>query len=182
VRLCRLPAALALVMACAIPAQAQEQTEAPVQPGLWSVTPFLSFTFGGDSDTTSLGFGGALGYAFTDVLSVEGELGYVFDLVGDDEFADWSTLSLSGNVLYHFPLANGSTPYATAGIGFVREKLEFSDTVRDTLEFGVNVGGGIKTPITDKLSARGDIRYFKYTDAAPDGFRLYGGITWMLGR
>ena len=183
-RLSRLPAALALVAAFALPAQAQTETAtpaAPVSPGMWSITPFLSFSFGGDADSTSLGAGAAVGYDFTDVLSFEGEFGYVFDLIGDDETADWSVMSLSGNVLYHFPLVNGSLPYVTAGVGLIRSNLEVSDIVEDTAEFGFNVGGGIKHPLTDRLSARGDIRYSKYSDRGPDGFRLYGGIMFKLG-
>ena len=185
-RLSRLLAALALVAAFAVPAQAQTETatapSTPVSPGMWSVTPFLSLSFGGDADTTSLGFGAAVGYDFTDVLSFEGEFGYVFDLVGDDPTAEWSVMNLSANALYHFPLTNGSMPYVTAGVGMVRSNLQISDTREDTAEVGFNIGGGIKHPLTDRISARGDFRYAKYSDRGPDGFRLYGGLTWALTR
>ena len=40
----------------------------------------------------------------------------------------------------------------------------------------------MKLPLTDKLSARADARYFKYADAGPDGFRIYGGLAWKLRR
>ena len=187
-RLSRLPAALALVFssfAIATPALAQTETApaaSPVSAGTWTVTPFLSLSFGGNGDTTSLGLGGAVGYDFTDLLSAEGELGFVFDLIGDDDTADWSVTSLSGNVLYHFPLENGMVPYATAGLTVARSNRQISDTRADTAEFGMNFGGGIKTPLTDTFSVRGDIRYFKYNDAGPDGFRLYGGVIWRLGQ
>ena len=186
-KLSRLPAALALVAACALPAQAQTETapalaSGPVQAGSWTVTPFLSLSFGGNADTSSVGFGGALGYDFTDLVSFEGEIGYVFDLIGDDDFADWSVTTLSGNVLYHFPLENGSAPYVTGGITLARSTRDFTDVTSDTAEFGFNLGGGIKTPLTDRFALRGDARYFKYNDAGPDGFRLYGGVIWRLGR
>lgn len=172
-------AALALLAATALPAAAQ----APVtESGTWTVTPFLSLTFGGDGDTTSLGLGGAAGYDFTDLLSVEGELAYVFDLAGDSDATDWSVASLSGNALYHFPLENGWAPYATAGLTIARSNLTIADATADTAEFGVNLGGGIKMGLTDALTARADLRYFKYVDTAPDGFRLYGGLTWRLRR
>lgn len=179
-------AALALVVVSVVPAAAQA-SEVPVaspvvQSGVWSVTPFLSFTFGGDSDTTSLGLGAAAGYDFTGNIGVEGEFAFVFDLAADDEDADWSVASLGANVLYHFPLENGMFPYATAGVGFARSAVTTGDVSHDSVEVGFNVGGGIKAPLTDTFSARGDIRYFKYNDAAPDGFRIYGGLTWKLSR
>ena len=181
-RLTHLYAALALTASTALAASAQTTSAPAVEPGAWSVTPFLSLALGGDGDSSSLGVGGAAGYDFTDVLSAEGELAYVFDLAGDSDSADWSVLSLSGNALYHFPLENGMAPYATAGLTLARSNLSIADTTADTAEFGVNVGGGIKMPFTDRLTARADVRYFKYIDTAPDGFRLYGGLMWRLGR
>ncbi len=174
-----LAAALALSAATAVPAAAQ----APVtEAGTWTATPFLSLTFGGAGDSTSLGVGGAVGYDVTDLLSVEGELAYVFDLAGDSDVTDWSVTSLSGNALYHFPLENGWAPYATAGLTFARSHLTIADATAATAEFGVNLGGGIKMGLTDTLTARADLRYFKYVDTAPDGFRLYGGLTWRVRR
>jgi opacity protein-like surface antigen len=181
-RLTHLYAALALAASTAVPASAQTTSAPAVEPGTWSVTPFLSLTFGGHGDSTSLGLGGAAGYDFTDVLSAEGELAYVFDLAGDSEATDWSVISLSGNALYHFPLENGMAPYATAGLTLARSNLSLADTTEDTAEFGVNLGGGIKMPFTDRLTARADLRYFKYIDTAPDGFRMYAGLMWRLGR
>lgn len=177
--LTRFAAALALLAVTALPAAAQ----APVtEPGTWTATPFLSLTFGGDGDSTSLGVGGAVGYDFTDLLSVEGELAFVFDLAGDSDATDWSVTSLSGNALYHFPLENGWAPYATAGLTIARSNLTIADATADTAEVGVNLGGGIKMGLTDALTARADLRYFKYVDTAPDGFRIYGGLTWRVRR
>ena len=176
------------MLAFAAPSAAQTETGAPaasttqVQAGTWTVTPFLSLSFGGNADTSSVGFGGAVGYDFTDLLSFEGELGHIFDLIGDDDFADWTATTFSGNVLYHFELANGASPYATAGVTLARSRREISDIVEDTAKFGFNFGGGIKMRLTDAFSARGDARYFKYNDAGPDGFRLYGGVIWRPGR
>jgi hypothetical protein len=171
---------LALSTALASPAAAQT---APVtEPGAWSVTPFLALSFGGAGDSNSLGIGGAAGYDFTETLSVEGELGYVFDLAGDADTTDWSVLTLSGNALYHFALENGWASYATAGLTLARSNLTMTDTTADTAEFGVNLGGGIKIPLSGTLAARGDLRYFKYIDTAPDGFRIYGGVTWRIRR
>lgn len=174
-----LAAAALLSATTALPAAAQ----APVtETGTWTVTPFISLTFGGDGDSTSLGLGGAVGYDLTSLLSVEGELAYVFDLAGDSDATDWSVTGLSGNALYHFPLENGWASYATAGLTIARSKLTIADATADTAEFGVNLGGGIKMGLTDALTARADLRYFKYVDTAPDGFRIYGGLTWRVRR
>lgn len=185
-KLFRLPAALALVIALfAVPAAAQT-TSPVVEAGTWSATPFLSFTFGGNGETSSLGVGGAVGYDLTDLFSLEGELGFVFDLVGDNDNVDWSVLTLGGNVLYHFPLANGMAPYATAGLGFARSSFGTDPDIvaldDAANEVGFNFGGGLKAPLTGALAARGDIRYFKYIDEGPDGWRIYGGLTWKLRR
>lgn len=181
-KLTQLYAALALTAATALPASAQMTSAPAVDPGTWTVTPFLSLTFGGDGDSTSLGLGGAAGYDLTDVWGVEGELAYAFDLAGDSDSSDWSVLALSGNALYHFPLENGFASYATAGLSLARSSLTLGDATEDTAEFGVNLGGGIKMPLNEALSARADLRYFKYIDTAPDGFRLYGGLAWRFGR
>ena len=174
-----LAAALLLSAATALPAAAQTPVS---EPGTWTATPFISLTFGGDGDSSSLGLGGAVGYDLTDLWSVEGELAYVFDLAGDSDATDWSVASLSGNALYHFALENGWAPYATAGLTVARSNLTIADATADTAEFGVNLGGGVKMGLTDALTARADLRYFKYVDTAPDGFRLYGGLTWRLRR
>lgn len=183
-RLFRLTAAPALALAlAAVPAAAQTAPPA-VEAGTWSATPFLSFTFGGNGETSSLGVGGAAGYDLTDLFSVEGEVAVVFDLVGDNDDVDWSVLSLGGNVLYHFPLANGMAPYATAGLGLARSSLRAAAPALDdaTTEVGFNFGGGLKAPLTGTMAARGDIRYFRYIDEGPDGWRVYGGLTWKLRR
>ena len=180
-RLTHLYAALALTVATALPVSAQTSQPA-TEPGTWSISPFLSLTFGGDGDSTSLGLGGSAGYDLTELWSVEGELGYVFDLAGDSDSSDWSVVSLSGNALYHFPLENGWAPYATGGLTVARSNLTIADATADTAEFGVNLGGGIKMPLTDALTVRGDLRYFKYVDTAPDGFRMYAGLMWRLRR
>lgn len=53
----------------------------------------------------------------TSNIGFEGELGHLFDIVGDDEAVDWSVTNFSGNFIYHFDVKH-VTPYATFGIGF----------------------------------------------------------------
>jgi hypothetical protein len=42
--------------------------------------------------------------------------------------------------------------------------------------------GGVKYPLSESLLVRGDLRRFESNDLAPDYWRLYGGITFILGR
>jgi aspartate aminotransferase len=44
----------------------------------------------------------------------------------------------------------------------------------------INFGGGVKYPLAPRWIARGDVRRFQANDTAPDYWRLYGGITWVL--
>jgi opacity protein-like surface antigen len=178
-KLAHFAVALALSAATALPAAAQ----APVsEPGMGRLTPFVSLTFGGDGRTSSLGLGGAAGYDITEVLSLEAELAYVFDLMGDSDEIDLKVLTGAANVLYHFPLENGITPYATAGLGFARVARDTTRGDVSSTEVGFNFGGGVKIPLTEGLAARGDFRHFAHADQAPDGFRIYGGLTWRVRR
>ena len=178
-------AALVLTTVPAVPAAAQTAPVPVVEAGTWSVTPFLSFTFAGRPDASSccsgsgLGLGAAAAYDFTDRIAVEGEIGYIFDLLGDSP-DDWSAVNVGAGILYHFPLDNGMVPYGAFGVGFVRSSRTIGGLTDSSTEFGGNLGGGIKVPLTDSFSARGDLRYFKGNDLAFDGWRLYGGITWKI--
>ena len=40
----------------------------------------------------------------------------------------------------------------------------------------------MKYRLTESLLVRGDLRRFESNDQAPDYFRLYGGITFILGK
>jgi opacity protein-like surface antigen len=175
--------ALILVMGLVAPTLVHAQSVA--EPRSWTATPFVNVTFGASGSTTSsLGIGGAVGYDFTSNLGVEGELGYVFDVQGDSETVDWSLTNFSGNVVYHFDVIR-LTPYATAGLGLERSSLDIDDdpTLPDSSsEVTFNFGGGVKYRIGDRMFARADLRRFQSNDAAPDYWRLYGGITFMLRR
>ena len=167
------------------PAAAQSIAE----PRTWAVTPFLGTSMGlGDpANNDSLGVGVAFSYDWTSNLGFEGELGYLFDVAGDTDDIDWSITNVSGNAVYHFDVKR-VTPYATFGLGFERSSIDVSDPalilVADAAgtEVSYNFGGGVKYPITPKLVARADLRRFQANDLAPDYWRLYGGVTFRVGR
>lgn len=168
------------------PASAQSVARART----WTVTPFLGTSAGISDDAgagNSFGIGAGAGYDLTSNIGFEGEVGHLFDVAGDNDAIDWSVTNVSGNFLYHFDVRN-VTPYATFGIGFERSSIDVkeSDPVAlvppSSTEVSFNFGGGVKYPLTESLLVRGDLRRFQSNDAAPDYWRIYGGITFVLGR
>jgi opacity protein-like surface antigen len=165
-------------------ATAQSVTE----PNTVSITPFLSSAFGTSDDLGgSLGLGVAITYDLSSRLGFEGELGHVFDVLGDNADVDFAVTNVSGNAVYNFPLRK-VTPYATFGIGLERTSLDFK--VPDILalfpesstEVSYNFGGGVKYPVSELFVARADLRRFQANDLAPDYWRVYGGLSWWIKR
>ena len=167
----------------AVPAAAQSVA----RPKSWTLTPFLhtSIDVGDPAPDNSLGLGVAVGYDLTSNLGFEGEISHLFDVAGDTDDVDWSLTNFSANAIYHFN-ARHVTPYATFGIGFERSAADFDDPLDlpdlSSNEVSVNFGGGVKYPINARWLARGDLRRFVANDRAPDYWRLYGGMTYNLGR
>lgn len=166
-------------------ASAQSVAEA----GTWTVSPFLGTSAGisdRDGAGNSFGIGVGVGYDLTSNIGFEGEVGHLFDVAGDNEDIDWSITNISGNFLYHFDVRN-VTPYATFGIGFERSGVDLKDpdvplVIASSTEIAFNFGGGAKYRLNESLLVRGDLRRFESNDAAPDYWRIYGGITFILGR
>jgi len=179
-------------MTCVLISVARVPTAAAqsiAEPRTWTVTPFLgpSMGVGDPANDDSLGGGVAVGYDWTSNLGFEGELGHLFDVAGGTDALDWSITNFSGNVLYHFDVRR-FTPYATFGLGFERSAVDVKDPEPLALypgsatEVSYNFGGGVKYPLTRRLVARGDLRRFSANDMAPDYWRLYGGISFRVGR
>jgi opacity protein-like surface antigen len=174
-----------IVAAATTPAAAQSIAEART----WTVTPFLAASIGlGDpAGNDSIGIGVAVAYDWTSNLGFEAELGHLFDVAGDTDALDWSITNVSANAIYHFDVKR-VTPYATFGLGFERSALDVKNPdplallIPSATEVSYNFGGGVKYPLTRRLIARGDLRRFQANDLAPDYWRIYGGITFRVGR
>jgi len=180
------------VLTCVPAASAQSIAE----PRTWTATPFLGISFGMSQDVpvsfptfpnldSSLGLGVAIGYDLTRNLGFEGELGYVFDVVNDDNTVDWSLTNVSGNAVYHFDVKH-VTPYATFGLGIEHSSVDVAPnslalSIPSSTEVAFNFGG-VKYPITRRVVARADLRRFEVNDAAPDHWRVYGGLTFTTRR
>jgi hypothetical protein len=157
------------------------------RPNSWTLTPFLhtSVDVGSPAPDNSLGLGFAVGYDWTSNLGFEGEVSHLFDVASDSADIDWSVTTFSANAIYHFDVRR-VTPYATLGLGFERSSYGLKDALDlpdlSSNELSVNFGGGVKYPINDRWLARGDLRRFAANDLAPDHWRLYGGLTFNVGR
>jgi opacity protein-like surface antigen len=178
----------ALLVGLSLPLPAAAQSIA--QPRSWTLTPFLNSSAGvGDpAFDDSIGLGVAVGYDLTYNLGFEGEIGHLFDVAGSTDNIDWSLSTFSANALYHFDVRR-VTPYATFGIGVARSSYDLKNP--DVLalvidpsgtEVAINFGGGVKYPINERWIARGDLRRFQANDDAPDYWRVYAGLTWLVRR
>ena len=180
---------IAVLTLLVVPSLVQAQSVA--EPKSWTATPFVGLTFGtSDGLKSSIGLGAAVGYDITANLGVEGELNRTFDVASDDDVVDWSLTNFSVNAIYHFDVVR-VTPYATFGLGLERSTLDVDGDMEPTSEIAVrpsstevayNFGGGIKYKIGDNMLARADLRRFQANDSAPDHWRLYGGLTFVLRR
>jgi opacity protein-like surface antigen len=177
---------LMFLSACAAASSASAQSIA--QPRSWTVTPFLHTSAGvGDpAPDNSGGIGVAVGYDWTYNLGFEGEISHLFDVAGSTDDVDWSVTNVSANAVYHFDVKR-FTPYATAGIGFEHSGYDLKNPESLALnvdpsgtEVSFNFGGGVKYPINTRWIARGDLRRFQANDIAPDYWRVYGGLTWVV--
>ncbi len=179
---CGLVAAMACGLIAGAPADARAQMLPPV--GSIDVTPFLGFAFGSDQGGATLALGAAVAYNYTEQIALEGEIGILPDLEGDTDALDVGVATFSANVLYHFDAAPTLVPYATAGLGFGRTSFDFAEGPldRSSTELAVNIGGGVKAEVGDRVIVRGDLRYFNVNDENPNFWRLYGGIVFRLRR
>jgi opacity protein-like surface antigen len=183
-----LVAVVMFLAACAATSEATAQSIA--QPRSWTVTPFLQTSVGvGDpAPDDSGGIGVAVGYDWTYNLGFEAEISHLFDVEGSTDDIDWSITNFSLNAVYHFDVKR-LTPYATFGIGVERSSFDLKNPdplvlVVDpsSTEVAINFGGGVKYPISSRWVARGDLRRFQANDIAPDYWRLYGGLTFVMKR
>ena len=177
---------LAAGLFTAAPAHAQS---ALPEPNTFDITPFIGFGLGFGDDSldpfdpgSSFLLGVAVGYNLTTNLSIEGELGIIPDIVGDTDNVDLGITTFSANGVYHFDTQTKFVPYATLGLGFGSMGLDVEDVDDESnTEFLVNLGGGVKYPVTDRLQVRGDLRYFSINDENPNFWRVYGGVTFGFG-
>ncbi len=191
-------AATALVVAAllsAVPAYAQMQQRepkpqptpatAPMEINRWTITPFLAAGLGGDLDNSALSVGGALGYNITERVSVEGAVTYMNPEQGQLLQFETTVLTFDANVLYHFAEETW-LPYLTIGLGAIYanadlEGIQLPGIVDESeTSLALNLGGGVKRALSERILFRGDLRYYNGGDLTPDFWRLSAGLTFAL--
>ncbi len=169
----------AIVLILLMPTHALAQNK----PGAWDVTPFLNFNFGSDLSGISPGLGAAAGYNWSENLSFEGEFSWIPDTEAGDQNIKEPVVTLSGNGVYYFNTGTNFAPYATLGIGIGHTSISTTSPPSDTSTTGFqeNVGGGVKAVLSERLTVRGDLRYF-HLNKGPAYWRLYGGVVFKFPR
>jgi Outer membrane protein beta-barrel domain len=145
--------------------------------------PFVGVNFGGNSgkelsnaiDAKRFDWGISLAYMGAGVLGVEADIAQSPDFYGKTDVGGSSVLTATGNLVLGVPIGGqkgvGFRPYALAGLGVIRSKVDaFGDVFRlDNSEAAWDFGGGAMLFFANHVGVRGDVRYFRtFSDVAFD--------------
>jgi hypothetical protein len=155
----------------AMPARAQDARAV-------EVTPYVALGSAGASPV-----GTAVTFPVTSTLSVETDVAY------RRAEGRIHALSTSTSLLWFLPRVGRSTPYVAAGVGLSQYGAPvFSSDgppigTQSRAAMTVNAGGGLKTPVSDKLDLRTDARWFKsFGQQGSEQFRVAQGISFDVGK
>ena len=145
--------------------------------------PFIGVNFGGNSgralsaaiDAERLDWGMSLAYMGGGVLGLEADLANSPDFYGKTDLGGSSVLTATGNLVIGIPIGGqhgvGFRPYALAGLGVIRSKVDvLGETLsRDESDFAFDFGGGAMFFFGTHVGLRLDVRYFRtFTDLGFD--------------
>ncbi|MFQ5675174.1 MAG: outer membrane protein [bacterium] len=98
--------------------------------------------------------------------------------------SDFDFFSINGNVRYYFPTSSNLDFFATGGLAIVRVSAPtvnvpgFGSAGGSNTEIGLNLGGGVDIPLTDKLVGTGQIIYV----TEGEQIKIIAGVTVLLGQ
>jgi len=149
----------------------------------WTLTPFVGWNFGSSADVTGSGgpgfkdkFEKKIDYGASLMGMGAGPIGFEVDFGYSPNFFETSTTAsgfqfasksnvttLMGNLVVG---ASGGQvrPYAVAGVGLIRTRLQDVDETFDIHsknDFGLDVGAGVMGFFSSNVGLRGDVRYFR---------------------
>lgn len=147
----------------------------------WTFTPFIGSTFNGElndvdldqSTQNKLSWGGSLMWMGEGIAGFEVDFGYTPDFFFSDNdnevdfIGDGNVTTFMVNVVIGAPIGGdrgpGLRPYATGGLGLVRQRVDDVVDVfdADNNSLGFNLGGGILGMFSDTVGIRGDLRWFR---------------------
>ncbi len=130
------------------------------------ISPFIGYNFGGDAgcpeitncDDKRADYGVAFG-ALGRIVGFEAELGYTKNFFGETSTQTSNVLTFMGNFMLA-PKIGPVQPYALAGLGLIKTKIEGVGTSNDQNDFGWDLGGGLMVFFGGHIGVRGDVRYF----------------------
>jgi len=113
--------------------------------------------------------------AVGNLYGLEEEMAYAPNIFGDAPGFSSTMFTLMINGLL-IPRVGLLRPYAFAGMGLIRTHVELTSTgefATPDSNFGWDAGGGLIGFVSERLGARGDLRYFRSAqDTAVAGFTL----------
>jgi opacity protein-like surface antigen len=138
------------------------------------VSPFAGVYFGGDAGGTfveefderdRVAWGFAVGGMRAGAFGAELDVAYTSDFFGTD-LDDNSLLTVMPTAIIAIPFGGqsgpGFRPYATAGIGVIRRRLEVGGVdVFDDTDGAYSVGFGVMGFLATPIGFRADYRYFR---------------------
>lgn len=137
--------------------------------------PFIGVNFAGNSgrelsraiDAGRLDWGASFAFMGAGILGFEADIGYSPDFFGRTDVAGSSVLTATGNLLVGIPFGGqsgvGFRPYALAGLGVLRSKVDGLDDVPslENSEAAWNFGGGAMFFFGTNVGLRADLRYIR---------------------
>ena len=160
----------------AIPVAAQEGKQ---EGKTVEVTPYVALGTPGAAPV-----GTAVTFPITPKLSVETDVAY---RRGEGNI---NALSSDASLLLFLPRLGKSTPYVVGGIGLAQYGAPVFSAAggppigtQSRVAFRVNAGGGLKTPLNDRLDLRTDARWYKsFGKEGSEQFHVAQGVGFNLGK
>lgn len=168
----------------------------------WQLTPFLGFTFNGDTTLLDLEqatdkahwmFGGSVAFIGAGPVGVEGLVAYTPGFFQQDhpplgeggeqpvDIDQSRTLAIMGNVVLTTPRSwneYGLRPFISGGIGLLNasavDTLELQPVSSN--QIGYNIGGGAVGFLTERVGLRFDLRYFSNLKPSDDPEVAFGRV------
>jgi opacity protein-like surface antigen len=127
---------------------------------------FVGRTFGGQTEESTIVYGGVLGGVRPRGLGFEIDFGYSPDFYDTEDVSGVKTsiTTIMGNLVFGGAAARGVAPYISGGVGLIRANVSEATELLDELtanDFGLNVGGGVNVMFSSNVGVRGDLRYFR---------------------
>lgn len=135
----------------------------------WLITPYLGSAFGGDTSTQHIACGGSAAWMSHGIIGVEFDGSVAPNLLDEDAgvvlgITESNVTTLMASFVIGAPLgAPGIRPYAVAGAGLIRSRVQDAGDVFDIDDnsLGINVGAGVHALIRKNVGLRADLRYFR---------------------